>query len=374
MVAPNPPASRRALAARCLTAGLLVALAALLARAAGAPAAVSTFGSPLSRPATLNTTDNLSYYGTFTPVPPNPEAPNGLFHTPHWGADAAIWNAALAGGQATAPADGQALKIRLEGCAPPATKGPPPLAQIHFQALSPLPGGGAKVKLTSQAFDLPVCGQHGASRSSVSTYEPVNLCLSKGDYVSFNDEGGYVPFVYRAGVPYQVIGSSPGSTMDSFIRSHGTGDGAVLSAGDRSANDGFASNPSEELMLQVVLGTGPDARYVCPGGTAQKPPTLRPAKVVGQTYHVSRSRVVQLGIYCRAMSGCKGQATIGVAGDASVFGQAKLDLRGNHTSTVPVRVAPALVSMIHRRHSVPAVVNLQVGGATVSQTVTMKTF
>lgn len=374
MPVPNPPASRCAPAARRLSGGLLAAVSALLAAAGGASAAVTMFGSPLSQPAALNTTDNLSYYGTYTPVPPNPEAPGGLFHTQHWGADSVLWNAALAGGQATAPADGQALKIRLRGCAEPARSGPPPLTQIHFQILSPMAGGGARVKLTSQAFEIPVCGQHGADGSTVTTYEPVNLCLNRGDYVGFNDEGGYVPSIYRAGVPYRVIGGSAGSTMGSFIRGRGTGNGALISPVDRSANDGFAANANEELMLQVVLGTGRDARYVCPGGTAQRPPTLRPAKVVGQTYHVSRARIVQLGIYCRAMSGCRGVATIGVAGRPSVFARTKLDLRGNHTSGVPLRVTPALVSMIRKRHAVRTLVNLELAGTTVSQTVTMKTF
>jgi len=35
-----------------------------------------------------------------------------------------------------------------------------------------------------------VVGPNGAGGSTVSTYEPVNLCVNKGDYVDFNDEGG----------------------------------------------------------------------------------------------------------------------------------------------------------------------------------------
>jgi hypothetical protein len=368
MPACDPPRPRRAFPP------LLGALAATLLLGAGpARAAVTTFGSPLSRPAGLNTSDNLNYYGTYTAVPPT-VAPSGRVHTSHSGADTALWNTTLAQGQAAAPQGGQALEIRLEGCARPAAGGPPPLTQIHFQALSPLAGGGAKVKLTSQTFDIPVCGHDGAGASTVSTYRPVNLCLSKGDYVGFNDNGGYVPAAYPTGVPYEVMGATPGSALSSFIRGGGTGDGATMSASDRTAMDGFAANQNEELMLQVVFGTGPDARYVCPGGTAQKPPTLRPAKVVGGTYHVSKARVVRLGVYCRPADGCKGQATIALAGRGSVFGTARFDLRGSHTSTLPVRVTPALVALIHRRHAVPALVSLALGHTVVSQTVTMKVF
>ncbi len=112
----------------------------------------------------------------------------------------------------------------------------------------------------------------------------------------------------------------------------------------------------------------------CPGGSAQKPPTLRPAKVVGQTYHVSKARVVRLGIYCRPADGCKGQATIGLAGRAGVFGRTRFDLRGRQTSTLPVHVTRALVAMIHRRRAVPALVSIALGRTVVSQTVTMKVF
>src|SRR5207248_2258015 len=79
---------------------------------------------------------------------------------------------------------------------------------------------------------------------------------------------GYDPHYYRAGVPYQVIGAVPGSTMDSFIRNNGVGNGTTTSPGETGANDGFASNRNMELMLQVALGTGPDATHICAGGTA----------------------------------------------------------------------------------------------------------
>jgi hypothetical protein len=247
-----------------------VALLALLTFATSAHAATTTFGSTLARPATRNTTANLGYVGAFTRVPPSPQAPNGVYRTPHWGADTALWNAKLAHGRATAPASGQALVVRLEGCAVSAPGGPRPLTQIHFQDLSPLTGGGAMVKLTSQPFDMPVCGQNGANERTLTTYRPINLCVARGDYVALNDEGGYVPNVYRAGVPYRVIAGEPHSTMNSFIRGGGTGNRARMSALDRTAEDGFAANREEELMLQVELGTGTNATRLCPGGSGAR--------------------------------------------------------------------------------------------------------
>lgn len=221
-------------------------------------AAVVAFGSPLSVRATLNTAEDLNYKGTYTPVPPAPDAPNGIFHTYHYGADTALWNA-----NSRVPSTGQALEVSLEGCAQPAAGGPPPLTQVHFQDLSPLGGGGAKVNLSSQPFDIPVCGENGASGSTVTSYRPINLCVRAGDYVAFNDEGGYVENVYRAGVPYRVLGSVKRSRTDSFLMDNGTGNGAIMSSSDRAANEGFTSTRHEELMMRVTLGTGADADRVC---------------------------------------------------------------------------------------------------------------
>ncbi|HEY4426833.1 MAG TPA: hypothetical protein VGN08_01355 [Solirubrobacteraceae bacterium] len=367
--------SRRARKALGLVPCLLLAgLLALLVAPGSSRAAITTFGSPLSVPATLTTSDGLGYRGTDTPVPPNPEAPNGLFHTAHFGADTALWNVRVPGGQAGAPVAGQALKVRVEGCANAAPDGPAPLTQIHIQDLSPLPDGGARVNTSSQAFDLPVCGQSGVGASTVTTYEPINLCVAQGDYVSFNDNGGYVPNVYRSGVPYQVIGAVPGSTMDSFIRSNGTGNGSTLSGRDTSANDGFASNANEELMLQVIEGSGPDATHNCAGGTAGKPAVipLPPLKIRPQTDGVNRSRVINVAVYCRPAGGCAGLATLGLSGKTSGYGQTAFTLPGNKTSHLAIRVAPRLMSMIRRRHGVSAVVTATMGGKTFSQAITIK--
>jgi hypothetical protein len=368
---------------RRLLSGVLLAGVLPVTVPASSPAAVLTFGSPLSVPATLNTTENLGYYGTFTPVPPNPEAPNGLFHTNHWGADTALWNATIAGGQASAPVTGQAVKVRLEGCAKPASGGPPPLTQIHFQDISPLTGGGARVKLTSQPFDIPVCGHGGASGSTVTTYEPINLCVAQGDYVAFNDNGGYVPYIYRSGVPYQVIGAVAGSTMDSFIGGNRTGNGSTLSAHDSTANDGFASNPNEELMLQVTLGSGPNATHICPGGTGGLPPPLPPLWVGPQTDGVNHSRIVAVAAYCRPESGCSVHATLRPSGELSGYGNrgghadyghANVTLKGKTTNHLAIRLSSLVMAVIRRNHGLRSVLSLSMGATTVSRTITIKIF
>ena len=354
-------------------ASVLVALLALLVPAAS-PAAITTIGSPLSVPATLNTAENLNYAGTNTAVPPSPEAPSGFVHTYHFGADAALWNTQSGGGATSVPAAGQALKIRLEGCAVPAANGPQPLTQIHFQSLSPTDNGGAKVDLSSQPFDIPVCGQHEASGSTVSTYEPVNLCVARGGYVAFNEEGGFAPHFYQSGVRYEVLGAVPGSGFDSFIRGNGTNNGAIFSPLDKTSMDGFAFNGGEELMMQVVLGTGSDARYVCPGGTKDAPPVLAPIRVSRQTDGVNAHRVVAVAIYCRTMPHCMGTATLRLAGERAGVGSATFKLQGNSTSHLPIRLTPRVLTLIRRYHGVSTTLTAVVGGQTFTQTIRVMIF
>lgn len=358
--------------ARLLAAALLAALA-LALTSTNSDAAILTFGSPLSVPATLNTSTDLSYLGTYTAVPPSPEAPNGVFHTPHYGADTAIWNVAQATGHARVPATGQALTVSLKGCAQAAPNGPPPLTQIHFQDLSPLSGGGAKVNISSQGFNIPICGQGGAGTSTVSTYAPINLCVSAGDYVAFNDDGGYVEDVYRSGVPYQVLGAVHGSRADSFLANNGTGNGAVLSPFVTAANDGFASNQGEELLLQVKLGTGADATYSCPGGRRGAPPVLAPVGIRAQTDGLNHERVVAVAIYCRVTPECKGVATLST-GHGHTYGRSGFSVHANQTSHLPIRVASSLVDLIRKHDGASVAFSVVVGGRTFSRAITVKIF
>lgn len=339
---------------------------------------VTTFGSSLSVPATRDTATGLNYPGYNIAVPPTPSHPNGEVHVSHDGADTALWNVALPGGAPTAPASGQILSVRLEGCARPASGGPAPSTQIHFQDLAPTGGGGVHVQVTTNPFDIPVCGDGGATGSTITTYQPTNFCVQRGDYVDFNDEGGFDPQAYPSGVPYQVIGAVSGATMDSFIRSGGTGNGATMSPGDTSDRDGFASNPGEELMLQATLGTGSDATPLCPGGTRAALPapralgpgiTLRP-----QTAGVNHSGRVKLALYCGKLKSCSGTVALIATARRLTVGSSAFRARAHATSKIPVYLASSTLALIrrhHRRLAATMVVRLA-GGDQVSHGVMLK--
>lgn len=332
---------------------------------------ITTFGSPLSVDATKNTAEDLSYRGTNTSVPPSPEAPNGYVHTFHFGADAALWNTSVVSGMARSPATGQALKVSLEGCAVAAPGGPPPLTQIHFQGLTPLAGGGAKINITSQAYDIPICGNGGASGSTVTSYEPTNLCVSEGDYVAFTEEGGFVEHSYQSGVPYKVLGQATGSKFASFIRGGGTNNGDALPASDSSDMDGYADNDNLEVMLRVTLGTGADATHICPGGKRGLPPALAPIRVSPQTDGINHSRIVSVAMFCR-VSPCNGVATI--SSGNRTYGRSGFALKPNKTVHLPIKVKPELVRKARRQRSVPVTLTAVVSGATISQTIGVKIF
>jgi hypothetical protein len=359
---------------------LLAGLAPLLAPAR-CPAAITTFGSALSVPATKDTANDLNYRGSDIALP------GSVFHIPHDGADTTLWNSRHR--VASAPTSGQVVTVRLKGCAGQPSGAPAPLTQIHFQDLVPQRGGGTIVNVTTQAFHIPVCRRGGANGNTVTTYVPTNFCVARGDRVGFSDEGGFVPSnsgppPYPSGVPDMVIGAVPGSTMDSFVRNNGVGNGATFSPSDTTFHDGFASNQGEELMLQATLATGPDATPLCSGGTRGvhrrglgAAPAL-PIRISPQTDGVNRSAIVSVAIYCRLSSGCRGVVTmtaIGRHASRASYGHTSFRLPGKKTSHVPIRVSARVMQLVRtHRSGVPVTLTAAVGGKTVTQTIDLRIF
>jgi hypothetical protein len=167
--------------------------------------------------------------------------------------DTVYWSVAQAGGtDPTVPEAGQVRVIHVRGCALPGREGQSPLTQIHFQTLTPAGGNEVSVKATSQPLNVPVCGRDASPRS-VTTFHPRYLCAASGDYVAFNDEGGFGAG-FPHGVRYRLFGQASGAVTDSFTRAGGTNNGSHLNG---TPIDGV------QLMLSYVLGTGHNARRYC---------------------------------------------------------------------------------------------------------------
>jgi hypothetical protein len=126
--------------------------------------------------------------------------------------------------------------------------GSTPVTLVHFQILHPVDGGKVRVSLTSGPFHVPV----GGNANRITTYHPVNLCAKKGDYVGFNDVGGYKPPNYPNGTPFRVFSSVPGAITNFFSKGGATNNGDVFKG---------APHDGEELLMKMVLVTGNDAGY-----------------------------------------------------------------------------------------------------------------
>jgi len=137
--------------------------------------------------------------------------------------------------------------------------------------------------------------------------------------------------------------------------------------------DGFASNPSEELMLQVTLGTGQNATHICAGGTGGLPPALAPMRVSPQTDGINHAGIVSVAVFCR-VSPCNGAVTLSTGAGRTKYGHSNFNLPAEKTEHVPIRVTAQLVKLIRKRHGAAVTLSAVVGGATVTQTVGLKIY
>ena len=234
-----------------------------------------------------------------------------------WQQDSIFWNIYLNSLDAGMPFDGQIIEIRLKGIAVQPPGAPAPLNEIHFQTVDHVAAARdantsnrVKVYLSSAAFTLPFTGDP----QQINTYNPENLCVHKGGYVAFNDEGGWDGTndgPYHSGVGFRVFSDpAPGTTLGRFTKHNGTMNGAVFDP---------IVEPQRELLMQVKLATGDDRSQSC-GGPARHPdgtlvePKKHELRVAGegtQRPYVTRDRRFNVGVYCESPDdGCQGTGAI----------------------------------------------------------------
>ena len=133
---------------------------------------------------------------------------------------------------------------------------------FHLQALRPRGDGTFQVLRSSQAFLLP---PKATDPQTITTYAPENFCIAAGDVLVFNTVGGW------DGI---VTGTGPFPTARRCRSSRASRRGRVGVLG--AQRDGQRRRPQaehapgqgHELLMQLTLGTGPNATALCPGGTA----------------------------------------------------------------------------------------------------------
>jgi hypothetical protein len=264
------------------------------------------------------------------------------------GADSAFWNVGNPGG--AAPADGQITQVAVKGgvvADPSGRIKPNPF--FHFQVLHPVGGGQVKVMLSSAGFFLPVT----PNPQTISTFRPVNLCVHQGDYVDFNDIGGF-QFRWGAyqGMPFQVFASNPDASTNFYTADNGTNVGTQWAP--------QRTTPGEELLMRTTLATGPDSTDFCPGGFAGH--VFQGLKISKQTRVLNTgSGIVNIKTVCPGPSygGCRGvlilRATLG--GKPVTLGGATFIVKQAYGASLSVRLSKANVKLVRQAKSVVATVS-----------------
>jgi hypothetical protein len=152
--------------------------------------------------------------------------------------------------------------------------------------------------------------------------------------------------------------------MYSYLRNNGTNNGDVMRSGDLTSHDGFVANRGEELMMQSVLATGPDATPLCPGGTHGLSAPLAPGPIAavptGRRYRLSRTGVLTLPVVCYQRAGCTGQLVVDLApartpkgarpGVVAHMASARFVLRGGRSGRFTLRLGRKIVRRVRRHH------------------------
>ena len=202
-------ATHRTRFVRMLPLSVCVAVLLSLLAATASSAAVSTFGSPLSVPATLNTAENLELPRHLHAGPAQPRrAERRLPHVPLRRRHGAVELLAAPPASRACRRPARRSKVEVEGCAQRALERP---AAAHD---SPLPGPHAAARRRREGqhhlagLRPPRLRRKRRGRRRPSRPSSRSTCASAQATTSrFNDSGGYVPNVYRSGVPYQVLGA-----------------------------------------------------------------------------------------------------------------------------------------------------------------------
>jgi hypothetical protein len=186
--------------------------------------------------------------------------------------DTAYWQTVAAGASSAgvAPAAGSIRSFKLKGVAlsQPVAGTPGGETLFHLQALRPLIIGAFQISpyrvlISSQGFNVPQ--KAGGNEQTISTYEPENFCVAKGDVLAFNTVGGWdgIPAggPYPRGTPLQIFAAAPGALVSQFNGADQTNNGDILTPD-------HVRGLGQELLMQLTLATGNDAAAPCPTGTA----------------------------------------------------------------------------------------------------------
>lgn len=281
------------------------------------------------------------------------------------------------------PLAGQAIIMRVKGGTrqPQGRSGYPDYDLMHFVVLRPAGDGTWRTTATSVNLRMPVIGS-GADANTVSVFTSgvAPLCVRPGDRIGLASVGGFDPTLFPQGLPYQVFGDVGGAGSQEFLAGGAIAENRTVVRGARV--------PDAELLLQIVIGTGPDARPACggtapsgsdpgldPGPSGPPPPTAGPPGRVRIPKPARDPRMfdgkVRLTLRCVTGADCAGALTLRARGKR--IGRRAFTLDAGETDGVSVRLSRKGRRMARRagRLRVTAKVAIE-GGRTTRRVVKVK--
>lgn len=271
------------------------------------------------------------------------------------------------------PVSGEILAIRVKGRIVPRAPEVDKDNNIwHSQVLRQNADGTYTVDSSSQHLYFPI----GGSADEVHTFVPSTQCVKAGEFVDFNHIGGWNGDPNETATKYQIFKRDAESILQWYERDNGTNIGETFAtnqqrttSGEPMQTNGFPPGRplQEELMMQVVVGTGFDASSLCEGGL--KGYEYGGAEVKSQTFTVYEDGVAGARVGCTSgREFCEGAIKLTL--DGADIGSASFKINRNVTTNLDVPLSPEGARTLTSRGRIEADVSVnsrdQVGQQRVS--------
>ena len=345
------PAAPAHVRARALVVLLAACVAALLCQGR-ASAAITTIGSPLSVPGDAQHARKPELRGVNTSLPPSPEPPQRRSSTPTTtGPTRRSGTRRSPTARRPRPSEGQALQVKLEGCAEagagrPRAADPDPPAGHH-------PASGRRREGGPHLPALRNPGLRAERRQRIDRHHlrTRSTCAwRRGTTSTSTTRAGSSNSTTAAAFP---TGSWPRCTGSSSSTPSSRAAGPTTATRCRAANARpWKASPSDqntELMLQVEFATGPDATHICGGGTKGLPPPLPAMRVSTQKDGVNHSRITKWRSSAGRSPSARAPPRSTYKG--KTVGKSGFALNAGTTSHVPIRLSSKFVKRLRKRHS-----------------------
>ena len=259
------------------------------------------------------------------------------------------------------PVSGQILAVRVKGAILPRQNiDESKWNVVHSQVLRDNSNGTFTVDSSSQTWNFPF----GGSPDEIHSFVPSTQCIRAGDYVAFNHFGGWNGDPGQPGTRYQIFKRDTTSQMYWYERDQGTNNGTTFTPNqqrDTAGNPIFSNQFThgqprpEEVMMQVVVGTGFDSSNLCEGGLQGF--EYGGVDIQKTTFTVYDDGVAGARIGCTSGRGyCEGTARLTV--DGVEIGSSPFKIDRNITTNLDIPLTPEGARLVSMRGTVDAGVTI----------------